>query len=822
MLGFLKKLLGRSAPAQVAGAPSVAQKTESRQRADTDFQQLVSGVKDYAIFLLDPQGRVQSWNEGAERIKGYRRDEIVGEHFSRFYPKDAVATGVPAYELQQAAAVGRFEDEGFRLRKDGSRFWADVVITALRDDSGAVRGYLKITRDQTERKQSEERLHASEERFRLLVERVRDYAIFMLDREGRVATWNAGAERIKGYAAEEILGEHFSRFYTPEDVAARKPERELALAVAKGTHEEEAWRVRKNGSRFWASVIITALRDDAGLLRGFAKVTRDMTERKAAEDNERRLLQEEAARRAAEASLREAELAREDERRQRQQLHVTLASIGDAVIVTDSQGIVTFLNAVAAGLTGWTQQDAAGQPLERVFRIVNEQTRQLVENPVVKVIRQGTIVGLANHTLLIARDGSERPIDDSGAPIADDRGQITGVVLVFRDVTERRRAERELREADRRKDEFLAMLAHELRNPLAPIRNALHVMKVAGTDVRAVEQARQMTERQVGHLVRLVDDLLDVSRIMLGRIELRKGAISLASVIQSAVETAQPKIDSHENQLILSLPAEPLWTFGDFTRLTQVVANLVHNAAKFSQRSGRIWLSAERQRDEAVLSVRDEGVGISGDLLPRIFDLFVQGDRSLERSEGGLGIGLTLVRMLVEMHGGTVTARSEGPGAGTEFVVRLPVLREAPKQQQEAASPRASRATQARRVLVVDDNIDAAESVAMILRLDGHQVRLAHDGAEALRAAEQFEPDVVVLDIGLPGMNGYEVAERLRRQARSRKPVLVALTGYAQESDRQRAAAAGFDHHLTKPVEPVALQDLLASLPGDARPAGLS
>ncbi|MBV9126247.1 MAG: PAS domain S-box protein, partial [Planctomycetes bacterium] len=823
------------------------------RQSEEHFYQLVAGVRDYAIFLLDAQGHILTWNAGAEHIKGYRAQEIIGKHFSIFYPQEALACGWPAYELSEATATGRFEDEAWRLRKDGSRFWANVVITALRDPSGEIRGFLKITRDLTDRKHLEDKLRLSEERARQLVEGIQDYAIFQLDPQGQVISWNAGAERIKGYRAEEIIGKHFSIFYPPEDLEQGKPARELAVAAAEGRYEEEGWRLRKDGSRFWANVVITPLRDASGALRGYAKVTRDLTERKQAEEDARRLLAEEAARRAAEASAREAQRAQREERRQREQMRVTLSSIGDAVIVTDTNGLVTFLNPVAQVLTGWPPQEAAGLTLGQVFPIVNEETRLPVENPVTRVLREGVTVGLANHTLLLARDGREIPIDDSAAPIRGEDGTVAGVVLVFRDVTEARRAmearlhlaalvessddaiistnlegviiswnqgaqrlygyspeeiigqplttlvppdhpnevpetlerirrgeriehsettrvhkdghrievsltispiknaegeiagmskiarditarkrneialrflaeassllaelldvsstlhrvaglavprfadwcavdllepdgtlkrvavahadptrvelahqlqhrfppdpnsplgvwnvlrtgtpelladipdsllaetiqdpERlrlvrelglksylavpltlrgkafgvltfiaaesgrrfgsddlrvaenlahraaiaidnarlysELKEAGRRKDEWIAMLAHELRNPLAPIRNALHVMKMPGAGAEAIEQARQMTERQVQHMVRLVDDLLDVSRIMRGKIELRKEPVELASVITRGVETAQPMIDAQGQELILSVPPEP-------------------------------------------------------------------------------------------------------------------------------------------------------------------------------------------------------------------------------------------------------------------------
>jgi PAS domain S-box-containing protein len=356
---------------------------------------------------------------------------------------------------------------------------------------------------------------------------------------------------------------------------------------------------------------------------------------------------------------------------ERERFRTTLTSIGDGVIVTDAQGRITLLNPVARTLTGWGE-DATGRPLEDVFRIVNETTRDAVENPVTRVIRQGGVVGLANHTVLIARTGGEVPIDDSGAPIRDGRGRIVGVVLVFRDVTERRRAERATEEADRRKDEFLAMLAHELRNPLAPIRNAAHTLGLLGGHDTRLHWVSEVIERQVGLMTRLVDDLLDVSRITSGKITLQRAPVPIREVVEQAVEMAQPAAEGRKQTLECLVDEDVGSVDGDQARLVQVVGNLLDNAIKYSDESGRIVVAARRDGGDAVIAVRDTGAGISTDLLPRVFDLFTQADRSLERRQGGLGIGLTLVRRLVEMHDGRVHVASDGPGLGSEFTVRLP------------------------------------------------------------------------------------------------------------------------------------------------------
>jgi signal transduction histidine kinase/CheY-like chemotaxis protein len=372
------------------------------------------------------------------------------------------------------------------------------------------------------------------------------------------------------------------------------------------------------------------------------------------------------------------------------------------------------------------------------------------------------------------------------------------------------RAKQQLQDADRRKDEFLAMLAHELRNPLAPVRNSLQILRLADVHDPTVERVRLVMERQIGHLIRLVDDLMEVSRITRGKIELRPERMDLLRAIRSAVETSQPLIDAAGHDFELDLPGEPLPLDADPVRLAQVFANLLNNAAKYSDPSGRIRLGARREGEEVVVVVRDEGIGIPPELLPHVFDLFTQLDSTHRRSQGGLGIGLTLVRSLVRMHGGSVAARSEGVGHGSEFEVRLPIARgEVTAEQAPEAAPVAASAM---RVLVVDDNRDAADSLGVLLDSFGYQVEVTHDGPAALRAAELFRPELVLLDIGMPEMDGYEVARRLRSGPRGDALVLVALTGWGQEEDRQRTQAAGFDHHLVKPTDLDALQRLLAEL----------
>ena len=381
---------------------------------------------------------------------------------------------------------------------------------------------------------------------------------------------------------------------------------------------------------------------------------------------------------------------------------------------------------------------------------------------------------------------------------------------------ERVRLIRELRDADRRKDEFLATLAHELRNPLAPIRNALHIMQLAEDDSAAIDQARTMMERQLKQMVRLIDDLLDVSRITRGKLDLRKERVELAAVIGNAVDTTRPLIEAAGHSLTVSLPPQPVYLDADPMRLAQVFSNLLNNAAKYTDRGGRLWLTAAHDGNTIVITVRDTGIGIPADALPTVFEMFTQVDRSLEKAQGGLGIGLTLVKRLVEMHGGTVEARSEGPGHGSEFIARLPVVpaRKTPRRAQNdgvRTQPHLSC-----RILVADDNKDAAESMSMLLRMMGNDVRTVHDGVQAVEEASAFRPDVVLLDIGMPRLNGYDVARAIREQRWGAGMVLVAITGWGQDDDKRRAEEAGFDQHFTKPVNPAALERLVAGLHGES------
>jgi PAS domain S-box-containing protein len=614
------------------------------------FQIAAEQIKDYAMFLLDPQGRILSWNRGAQLIKGYAPEEIVGRHFSVFYPKDALDSGWPQRELEIAAREGSFEDEGWRVKRNGERFWANVVITALRDEEGRLLAYSKVTRDLSERRLHDEALRQSEERFRLLVEGVVDYAVFMLDPTGVVSSWNRGAEKIKGYSRDEIVGKHFSNFYPPEDVQAGKPWAELATARRDGRAEDEGWRLRKNGERFWARAVVNALYDASGHLRGFAKVTQDLSARR----------------------------------------HI-----------------------------------------------------------------------------------------------------------------------QELEAAAQRLNEFIAMLAHEIRNPLAPIRSALALMDRSRPEDPVQLKMRRTIDRQSQRLSRIANDMIEISRVTRGALSIERKPVDMAEVVERAAEAAAPAIERAGHTLSVDLPRERTFVTGDLERLVQVLANLLDNAARYTPDGGGIAVKAWREQRQVALSVRDTGRGIAADEIRSVFGMFVQGRSPLHRVGTGLGVGLALARNIVELHGGTIEALSEGEDKGAEFIVRLPAGQApAHEERPQAAAPVKAAASQ--RVLVVDDNADAAATLDLFVKALGHETRVAYDGEQALQAFDEFRPDIVLLDIGLPGMNGYEVARRLRSRS-GRGFRIIAVTGWGQAEDRKQSAEAGFDLHLVKPVDEAQLLRILGA-----------
>ena len=618
---------------------------------EESFQQVVSNVKDHAIFLLTPEGYITSWNLGAGRILGYQPGEIIGRNFAVFYLREDVERGVPKQELDLVQARISNVEEGWRVRSDGCKFWAHTELTAIHEKPKQLRGFLQVMQDLTEQQEARAGLRQSEDRFRRLVEGVQEYAIFMLDPKGNVATWNRGAQRMKGYRAEEIIGRHFSCFYTPEALEERLPERNLRVATRERQFEGEGWRVRRDGRRFWASVLITALFDENGALEGFAKVTRDLSEKRQIEA---------------------------------------------------------------------------------------------------------------------------------------------------------------LAQADQHKDEFLAVLAHELRNPLAPISNALYLTDQPNVAPSELARAMEGAKRQARQMARLLDDLLDLTRIGRGLLDLNKERVDVRSIITSCVESIRRLAGERRQELTVELLPDPVWVEADAVRFEQVMTNLLTNAISYTDDGGQIQVVLERVRDEVVIRVIDTGIGIEREELAQIFTLFVRGRPRHGYPVAGTGIGLALVKRLVEAHGGKVSAVSEGLGKGSEFIVRLPAsdskvaAGSLPKDKASASSSATSR-----RVLVVDDNQDLAESLALVLKTAGHEVRVAKAPGEVFKTIPAFSPEVVILDIGLPEMDGYELCRRVREQFDLTGVTLIALTGWGQMQDLQMSKRAGFQHHLVKPVDPGYLISLL-------------
>lgn len=495
----------------------------------------------------------------------------------------------------------------------------------------------------------------------------------------------------------------------------------------------------------------------------------------------------------------------EDARREIESRYTSLVqNIKDhSIFMMDLEGNITTWNAEAERIIGYAEAEILGQNFSVIF--TPEDLRAGMSEQELRLARED---GRAeDERWHVRKDGSRFWALGIVTPMHDAGGNLSGFSKILRDMTDRKRAEEALQEADRHKDVFLATLAHELRNPLAPIRNGLQLLRLA-TEPEAREEARAMMERQLGQMIRLVDDLLDLSRISRNKLELRKARIDLWAVIQSAVETARPQIEAHGHTLTVTLPPSPVYLHADLTRLAQVFWNLLNNSAKYMEPGGRINLTATAAGSEAVVTVADTGIGIPAEALPRLFDMFSQVDRNLDRAQGGLGIGLALVKGLTESHGGAVTAFSAGVGKGSSFVVRLPIVLGVPIQ--EKAPQDATTLGPKGRILVVDDNRDGASSLAMLLSLMGHDTRTAHDGMEGVELAEAFRPDLIVLDIGLPKLNGLDACRRIREKAWAKAVVIVAATGWGQGEDRRRSDEAGCDYHLVKPVDAAELDRLLA------------
>jgi PAS domain S-box-containing protein len=918
------------------------------QLADDQFKLLVESIQDYAIYLIDPAGIVRSWNAGAQRLKGYDRDEAIGGSYARFFTPEDQGSGKPAQLLAAALKQGRIEDSGWRVRKDGTQFWANVVLTSLFENGRHV-GFAKITRDLTDRA------------YRAFVEATHAI-VWSTDAFGRP---NADSPTWREFTGQTEAEWRESRAWDPvhpEDL----PHMQHAWGTAKATAQamDVEFRLRRrDGAYVWMGARAVPFKNLDGTVREWFGVTFDVSERKQAQlDRERAL----------------------------DLLSTTLRSIGDAVIATDPEGRVSFMNVVAERLTKWTTDEARGHHLHEVVPIFNEETGAAVENPVDKVLREGATVGLANHTVLRRRDGSEIPIDDSAAPIRSDQGTLEGVVLVFRDVSEekrhlyrrlflarateeiaaaddyrdalrriaalacprmadwvgvdvldpatgqlqqlavahvdpakvqfaieigkryppdpnsptgapnvirtgraelypeipkeliergaqdeehlrlireldlrsamvvplrgqrnaygalsfifvgdtrryteedlalaeelsnrisllveRRRLEEQAEVANRMKDEFLATISHELRTPLQAILGygSMLERKIA-TDP---DKALTVIMRNAHAQARLVEDMLDMSRILSGKLRLTRDRVDLASALSAAIDAVNPAAAARSQRISVELAADLGFVMGDFERLQQIVWNLLSNAVKFTPREGSIAIKATRTGSSVRIVVSDTGNGITAEHLPAIFDRFRQVDSSSTRTHSGLGLGLAIVKYLVEAHGGTVSVQSQGLNQGSTFTVTLPAQLEAIVKESLTRAPRASLSSEALagiRVLLVDDDEDTRHAIADALTSVGARVEQAISAADALQQLERGRPDVLLSDIGMPMQDGYALIRRVRGlpPERGGDVPAIALTAYASREDAAKTASSGFQLHVPKPVEIEDLVDAINSL----------
>jgi PAS domain S-box-containing protein len=762
------------------------------------FQHAILSSAGVCVVAVNTAGKIISFNPTAERLTGYTAQEVVGRMSPlRLHDRAEMLARAQALGEELGRPVAPEEvfevqvraghtvtGEWTYVRKDGSRFPVQLTVTALKDAGGALLGFLGVAQDLSASKAVESALRESEAHLRIITESTEAW-LARIDTEerylfaNRAFTQRAGMRRrtVIGRTVREVVGERAYQVVAPELARALAGERVLFEGFVP---------YYAMGERYVRIEYIPE-RDAQGVVCGVVGAIVDLTERRRAED-----------------ALRESEA----------RLATLTAALPALLFSTTADGRIDYVNDRFFEYGGIARET----PLAPAWqRIVHKDDLPRVLASWDESVHTGRDLNI--QCRLRRADGVYRWFKGYATQLCDERRGVRKWLGVALDIHDQKMAEAALHDANRRKNEFLAMLAHELRNPLAPIRNSAHILQMLSVGEPRLKTTTEMIGRQVNHMARLIDDLLDVARITQGKITLRREPVELMPLLYNAVETVRPFIDARGHALRIEAPSEPLYLEADATRLTQVVSNLLSNASKYTDAGGRIVLGAQSDGDALVITVSDNGIGIAPELMPHLFNPFTQSDRSLDRSQGGLGIGLSLVKRLVEMHGGKVAVESSGLGRGSSFTVRLPALpaERVPRRLSQQAPPVPGLATAPLRVLVVDDNVDAEQSVSLLMRLEGHEVRAAHDGLEAVQEAAAFRPHVVLLDIGLPGMTGYEVARRLREMPQARDAVLVAVTGYGQSEDRRQALDAGFQHHLVKPVDPSALIQLIEGL-GRGRP----
>jgi PAS domain S-box-containing protein len=745
------------------------------QRASTgaEEQRSMADGQPEMVCRFRPDGTILFVNGAYARAHGTTPQAMVGRSFWDFIPdEDRASVHATLAGLSPSAPEVRIENRFHTAAGERWTLWANRALAF--DARGRLLEAQSTGIDITERKRAEDSLARSEQELSDFFDSAA-IALHWVGPDGRILRVNQAELDMLGYAREEYVGRHIAEFHVEQAVI----EGILARLRNGQTIHEHPARMRCKDGSIRDVLIYSSVLFANGEFVHTRCFTYDVTERKRSEQ----------------ALL-------ESERRMRLVADNLPALIG----YVDREHRYRFLNARYAEWFGLERGMHAGIHMRDLLG----PDLYAIRLPYIEQVLRGETVRFERITL--HHQLGERATDMTYVPCRGRDGQVEGFYVMGFDITERRRTEEALKETDRRKNEFLATLSHELRNPLAPLKNALQALRLGVGDASKVTDLHAIMERQVNHLVRLVDDLLEVSRISRGTFELRHERVDLATVVRNALETSDPLIQQAQHRLEVEMPQQPLWLNGDPVRLAQILSNLLNNAAKYTPAGGHIVVRAWAESKCVMISVADNGAGIAPQALSRIFEMFSRGDQAGEPGDFSLGIGLPLARQLAQMHGGSLEARSEGCGKGAQFIVRLPLAAEEGGANAEAAG--VGPASTAKRVLVVDDNPDVAESLGLLLEALGAEVRVVHSGAEALAEVASFDPELVLLDIGMPEMDGYEVARRIRHSLPERRLALVALTGWGQEEDRRRARDAGFDHHLTKPADAAVLQALLALPPG--------
>lgn len=742
-----------------------------------------------AVITTDVDGKVTYLNTVAESLTGWSQLNALGKPLETVFrivnetTRDPVES--PAQRALREGVVVGLANHTVLLRRDGTECPIDDSAAPIRDERGEVSGCVLIFRDVTAQRRTEREKQRQLFTARRLASIVESSEVAIIGKalDGSIQSWNAAAEHLFGYTEKQAVGRHISLLIPPERLAE---EDEIIATLKAGRRIEhlKTERIRADGRHVPVSLTVSPIKDDDGNVIGASKIVRDITRERQAEAERARLV------RLIENSM-------------------------DFIAICDLDAIPLYVNRAGLQLVGLDSVEAARRVTVWDFFFPEDRARIRGELfPAVLATGHGEMEVRFRHF----KTGAARWMAYKVLTLTDESGKAIAIGTVSQDITHRKSLEDNLRnlaaelsESDRRKNEFLATLAHELRSPLAPLANVLEIWR-RSTSREQLRDARATMERQLGQMVRLVDDLLDLNRITHDRLDLRKTRLELADVVEHAIETCRPIVTERGHELTVALPEQPCHLQADAARLAQVFSNLLSNSCKYTDIGGKISITAQCENDTVVVSVKDTGVGIPRDKLAGVFDMFTQVDSSLAHAQGGLGIGLTLVQRLVVMHGGTVEAHSEGVGKGSEFVVRLPVDRSV-AQPAAVTPPAANGMIEKRRVLVVDDNADSALSLSMLLNLDGHEAVSVHDGVAAIEAAEAHRPDVVLLDIGLPRLNGHEVCRRLRDLPWGKNLVVIALTGWGQGEDLRKSHEAGFDGHLVKPVRYETLAKLLSSLP---------